>query len=239
MAISDIRLPNGQSFKIEEWLHWPLFSVVEGAANTNVNLMAFSYVVGNRVPRAGNISTGGRIATPSDTNMVVRNKINHDEAFILFSSTYEVWAIQGTNNSDSRYTNPPLDAAAVAPIFRGTNLAMMGMSMMFQVFVGTGIKKPMVQYPFSYLGQGIGAYATGSGDALTITAGGASALNLNYATGGELGPKQNQRLLNMPVFIDSDRTVKVEVNTPAGNLAVDQDWSLKLYLDGIKRRPVA
>ncbi len=239
MAISDIRLPDGKSFRIEEWLHWPIFSVVEGAANSNVNLFAFSYVVGNRVPRAGVISTGGRIATPSDTNMVVRNKINHDEAFIMFSTTYEAFAIQGTNNSDSRYTNPPLDEAAVAPILRGTNLALMGMHMMFQMYIGTGITKPMAQYPFSYIGQGIGAYACGSGDALTVNSGGATALNLNYATGGQLGPKENQRLLNMPVFIGSDRTLRVGLTTPAGNLPVDQDWSLKLYLDGLKRRPVA
>ena len=48
MAIQQIKLPDGSVFNLEEWLHWPSFSVVEGAAGANVNLRAFSYVIGCR-----------------------------------------------------------------------------------------------------------------------------------------------------------------------------------------------
>ena len=239
MAIDTFKMPDGSVFRIEEWLHWPLFSTVEGAAGSPVDLYAFSYVNGMQVPQAGVISTGRRQATQADTNMVVRNKLNHDEAMIVFSMTYELWAIEGSNNQDSVFTNPPLDDAAVAPILLGTNHALMKRDCMLELFVGANISKPMFQSPLAYVGQGIGAYATGSGDALTIANGGATALNLNYGTGGELSPKTNQRLLNMPIFISSDRTIKVRLRTPGGALAVDKDWRMRIYLDGMKKRPVA
>src|SRR5574341_624199 len=101
MAIQQIRLPNGAEFNIEEWLHWPVYSTIEGAAGSNVNLFAFGYVVGNRVPQAGVISTGPRDATESDTNQVVRARVNHDEAYIIFSQTYEHFAIEGSTNQHS------------------------------------------------------------------------------------------------------------------------------------------
>jgi len=239
MAIDTFKLPNGQVFRIEEWLHWPLFSTVEGAAGAAIDLSAFSYVVGAQVPQAGVISTGRRNATPADTNQIVRNKLNHDEAAIIFSMTYEHFAIEGSNNQDSVFTNPPLDDAAVAPILRGTNLALMQRDLLIELLVGSNITKPMFQAPLAYVGQGIGAYATGSGDALTIANGGATSLNLNYGTGGQLGPKTNQRRLNMPIVISSDRTIKVRLRAPAGNLLCDQDWRMRIYLDGLKKRPVA
>ena len=238
MAINQLRLPNGGVFKIEEWLHWPLFSTVEGAAGAPVDLRAFSYIIGQRVPQAGAISTGPRQATIADTNQVVRSKINHDEAFILFSLTYEHWALEGSNNQDSIFTAPPLDDAAVAPILRGTNLRLMQRDMIVSLLVGAGITKPAARSPMSFIGQGIGAVAWGSGDALTIANGGATSLNLNYGTGGPIGPS-NQRRFVMPVMISPDRTMALTLKTPAGALLVDQDWRLKWYLDGLKRRPVA
>ncbi len=239
MAINRIRLPDGASFNIEEWLHWPLFSTLEGAAGANVDLRAFSYVVGQPVPQAGVISTGRRDATETDTNHDRRSAMGHDEAFICFSMTFEHFAIEGSDNQDSVFTVPPLDNAAVAPILSGTNLRIMQRFMMYEMFVGAGISKPQASAPLSYYGQGIGAVAYGSGDALAITNGGATALNLNYGTAGPVSP-HNQRLYQLPVVIHSDRVFNVRMSTPAGPLAgVDQDWRLRLYCDGLKRRPVA
>src|SRR5882672_3386215 len=102
MAIRNIRLGD-QEFKIEEWLHWPEFSTIQGAANANVNLRAFSYVVGQLVPTAGSISTGPRRATESDTNRTTRARMNRDEALIIFSLTYEHFAYEGTDDSDMAF----------------------------------------------------------------------------------------------------------------------------------------
>lgn len=247
MAIKNVRLPQrmgGGEFNLEEWLHWPLYSAVEAQAGVAIDLRCFSYVVGQNVPQAGAISSGARTATPSDTNQVARSRINHDEAFVAFSLTYEHWALEGTTNSDSVFPAPPLDDAAVAPILRGTNLRIFQREMMMELFVGANISKPMASAPFSYYGQGIGAVGYGSGDALTIANGGATSLNLNYGTGGCIMP-ENQRRWHLPVQIDPDRVMYVRLRTPAGALAqggmadVDQDYRLKVYLDGLKRRPVA
>lgn len=240
MAIQRVRLPNGQSYNLEEWLHWPNYSVVEGVAAANVNLRAFSYVVGQNVPQAGAVSTGARAATDADTNQVSRSRINHDEAFIVFSITNEYWALEGTTNDDSTFAVPPLDDAATAPILSGTNLRHIQRSMMQELFIGANISKPMASAPFEYYGQGIGAVAYGSGDALAIANGAATALNLNYGTAGDINPKRNQRQFILPVFIHSDRVMYVKLSTPAGAIAgLNQDWRIKVILDGMKRRPVA
>ena len=239
MPINRIRLPNGESFNIEEWLHWPLFSVVEGAAGVGVDLRAFSYVVGGTVPQAGAISTGRRDATEADTNHDAASRMGHDEAFICFSLTYEHFALEGSLNQDSVFTTPPLDNAAVAPILSGTNLRIMQRLVMIELMVGAGISKPQASAPLAYYGQGVGAVAFGSGDALAIANGGATALNLNYGTGGRVSP-ENQRRWQLPVTIHSDRVFYVKIHTPAGALAgEDQDWRLRIIADGLKRRPVA
>jgi hypothetical protein len=238
MTIQKIKLPNGQTFNIEEWLHWPIFSTVEAAAGVSVNLNAFSYVVGQNVPR---VSLPARQATYSDTNQVARSRMNHDEAMIVFSMTYEHFAVeaaQGAVHPNSQYTVPALDMEALAPVLSGVNLAKLRRDLMINLLIGAGITKPMASAPLSYYGQGIGAVAWGSGDALAIATGGATALNLNYATGGVISPK-NQRLWSLPVMIESDRVMKCQVKSPAGALSTDQDWSLKIYLDGLKKRPVA
>lgn len=240
MAIQNIRLPNGETFNIEEWLHWPLYSAVEAQAGVGIDLRAFSYVVGQRIPQAGVVSTGARDATDADTNHDSRSRMNHDEAFIVFSMTYEHFALEGSDNQDSTYTVPPLDNAATAPILSGTNLRIMQRDLMMEMFVGAGISKPQASAPFSYYGQGVGAVAYGSGDALAIANGGATALNLNYGTGGAIDPKRNQRRWNLPVIVHSDRVFFVRLSTPAGPLVgEDQDWRLRVILDGLKRRPVA
>jgi hypothetical protein len=238
MAIQQIRIPGVGEYNIEEWLHWPEFTTVEGAAGANVNLRGFSYVVGQNVPQAGTISTGARQSTDSDTNRTTRNRMNHDEAFICYSMTYEHFALEGTTHSDSVFTAPPLDNAATAPILSGTSLRLMQRDLLLELFVGAGISKPMAQAPLAYYGQGIGAVAFSAGDALGIANGAATALNLNYGTAGYVSPA-NQRRWALPVYIDSDRTMYVRLTSPAGPLLVDQDWRLRIYLDGLKRRAVA
>ena len=118
-----------------------------------------------------------------------------------------------------------------------------------ELFVGAGITKPMASAPLEYYGQGIGAVAYGSGDALTIAQGGATSLNLNYGTGGSINPRNNQNRWQLPVYIHSDRVMFVKLFTPngagiAGNSTGDmaannQAFQLKVYMDGLKRRPVA
>lgn len=238
MAIKKIKTPDGEEFTVDEWLHWPLYSAIESAANLALNLRAFSYVVGQIVPGSGTLSTGSRNANGSDTNQVARSRINQDEAYLAFSMTYETFAIEGSTNSNMVFTVPPLDVAAIAPALWGTNLRLLQRDVMLELIVGAGITKPQVSAPLSYYGQGIGAPAWGAGDALTVSIGSANALNLNYGTAGGISPR-NQRRWNLPVHIKSDTPMNVLISTPAGALTVTQDFRMRVYMDGLKRRPVA
>jgi len=240
MAIQQIRLPDGSTYNLEEWLHWPTYSVVEGAAGANVNLRAFSYVVGNNVPQAGVISSGARQATEADTNMVAKSRANHDEAFIFFAITDEFFALEGTTDSNSFFPAGPPAVAATAPLLTGTNLRWFQLLMLQEFFVGANISKPMARAPMAYYGQGVGAQGFGPGTPTAVAVGPATALNLNYGTAGLVNPVDNQRRWQMPVMVESDRVMYARLSTPGGALtAVDQDWRIRVILDGVKRRPVA
>jgi hypothetical protein len=236
MDIKTITLPNGQVVAFDEWLHWPNFSTVEVAAGTSFDLRAFSYVVGQNVPQAG---LTARTSTESDTNQVARSRMNHDEGYICYSMTYEIFALEDA----PAYGGGNAHTDATSPIFAGTNLRILQRRAIVELIVGAGITKPAAAGPLSYFGQGIGAWAAGSGDALSVT-NAPTTLNLNYGTGGVLNPRNNQRRWQIPVVIPGDRVMYVRLYTPdgtgvtgTGSMAdLNQDFQLKWYMDGIKRR---
>ncbi len=221
-----------QELAIDEWSHWPLYSTIEGLAGANVDLLAFSYIVGQVVPRAGALPS--RNALINDTNMATRARINQDEAYIVFAMTYEPFALEG---SDVTFTVSPNNKQAVGPMLSGTNLRNMQMSLMLELFLGAHIKKPMAQAPLSWYGQSVGAYVSTPGDAVTISDGAASALNLNYGTAGNV-TSSNQRRWQLPIEINNNTTTKARIWSPGGSLNVTQNWRLRFYMDGLKRRPV-
>lgn len=244
MAIKKVKLPDGRTIIIDEWLQWPIYSAIEIARTATVDLRAFSYVVGQRVPQTAPAPTGAgvanRNATESDTNQVAKARMNHDEAFVAFSLTYEHFALLNA----IAYANPPADMPATRPILTGTDLRKLQMDLMVDVVVGAGINKPQISAPLSYYGQGIGSPAYTSGDAVNIAVAASIAMNFNYGTAGGVCPS-NQRRWQLPVYIHSDRVFLAHIHSPIGapgtsaGRVLDQDVQLKFYLDGIKRRPVA
>jgi hypothetical protein len=256
MAIKTIKLPTGEEIAVDEWLHWPIYSTLIGQGNAtingtpnmgvNINLFAFSYVVSDRIPVAGqpvNVDNPGQpfYARTSDTNQVVRGKINHDEAIVIFSVTHELFAL----NHDAPFGDPQApNVMATAPMFTGTNLRRMQMDCMMAMYVGSNINKPQIQAPFTYYSQGMGAVGYGSGDALAVNfvpdGGGANVTELAYngGTAGYISPR-NQRRYQLPVYVHSDRTIKVKLWTPRGPIVgLDQSWRMRIWLDGLKRRPI-
>lgn len=235
MAIKSIRLPDQTVVEIDEWLQWPAYSTFEAASDVALNNRLFGYVLGQRVPQSGTVATGRREATVTDTNWQARSRVNNDEAFIFYSMTYEVFSLE--NNEP--YENDPPNLQATTPIFTGTNLRLLQQFVKLQMVVGADIEKPQANAPLAYYGQGLGAPAYGSGDALTIAQGAATSLQLNYGTGGCISPR-NQRMWALPIYVHSDRVFRVEVNTPRGPIALlDQDYRMRVTCDGLKRRPIA
>lgn len=228
MALNNIRLPNGETIVIDEWLHWPLFSTIEFGAGIAVNMRAFTYVQGQRIPQQGTIPGGTRTATPVDTNQVARTRMNHDEAFLAYSVTYEHFAL-------SNATTGPGGAVlqSPAPMLSAQNLRRLQRDIVVELKIGAGIDKPQVRSPLSWIDQGVGAPAFGSGD--QVTAG----VAIGYGTAGPISPR-SQRQWKLPIYIASDRVMSLTIKSAFGAIT-DQTQSVRMrwYLDGLKRRPVA
>jgi hypothetical protein len=237
MAIQTIKLQDGTEITIGEWSSWPAFSTYEGSKLAGVDMRLFSYLVGERVPQTTPrpLSTAPHSATPADTNWKARGRVNQDESYVWFSFTYELFALENNEPFD----NAPPDLEATSPIFTGTNHRILQRDLLIRLIVGAGIDKPQVEGPLESFGQGLGAPAFGGGDALLINQGAATQLEMNYGTGGMPTPR-NQYVWVMPVYVPSDRVVKLNVLTPNGPMeGLDQDYKIRLWVDGIKRRAVA
>jgi hypothetical protein len=232
MAIREIRLPDGTELKLDEWVHYPLFSTIEFALRTKLNLKAFSYTVGQTVPSQG---LPKRQADEADTNQVVRGRTNHDEAMVVYSMTYEMFGLTDAS------ANPTLDAvaplAASAPQVSRHNLLALQRSMLVELFVGANINKPQLRVPFSRLSQSLGPVIHGT----TLGVNGQAGFVLggtDLATGGRL-TANNQWRLEIPIYIEADRVFNVRFSTPEALADMNQSLRLRCVLDGMKRRPVA
>jgi hypothetical protein len=249
MAIEKIQLPNGQTYEVSEWLHWPQYSSGEGEGGINpvapdflgnghaINMSLFTYTVSQQLPRAGAVVP--RQATESDTNQVVSSRMNYDEAFLCYSTTYEIFSLDTASDPNGRGTpvvGLPDNFQGAGPAFIGSNLRRMQRDCIFELRVGAKISKPQLRAPMSYFGQGVGAVAFGPGDALSAPP---ATINMDYGTGGAISPR-NQRAYTLPVFIASDRVMKGIFSSPNGEIeGLNQSWRIRWYLDGLKRRPIA
>lgn len=225
MAIKRIRLPDGQDVTIDEWLHWPLFSSIEFAAADALRLRAFSYIRGQRVPTSPNVVGGARIADDADTNMVTRTRMNHDEAFIVYAITKEVFAL-----TDGNAPSPTGVVEAELPAVAGANLKRLDRDVLVELFIGAGIQKPQYRSPWSYIGQAIGSPAWTSGD---------TPAGVSIGTAGRITPA-NERRFQLPIYIENDRSMYMLLSSPAGAIGgLTQDLRIRMWLDGLKRRPIA
>jgi hypothetical protein len=232
MSIQSIRLPDGTEVVVNEWIGIPKFSTVEFGADVDPNIRAFTYVVGNRVPQQGTIPVGGnRTANERDTNITTRNRLNHDQAFIAYSLTYELFAL------DNAVSGSPAVLLSPALAVTSQNLRRLQRDLVLSLVIGANIDKPQARVPFSWIGQGVGP--------VSFTSSGSLGANINFSTGtgGRVSPK-NQRSWKLPVFIQPDQVFYVQVKSersPRNTTAERQDQaiSMRLYIDGLNRRPVA
>lgn len=231
MAIQALRLPNGEEIRMDEWSHWPRYSTVDiaAAASGSFNLKAFSYVVGQRVTATAGVAA--RNATESDTNQIAKKRMNHDEAFLAYSWTYEFFATSDATSGQVSFAD--------APIFQSQNLRRFQRDLVLSLVVGAQIQKPQARCPLSWIGQGPGTPGFGSGGTV------APNVSVSMGTGGRPSPA-NQRVWELPIHIESDRVYYVEVRSwrsPQGVTpsldAVTQDCRMRILLDGLHRRPIA
>lgn len=245
MTVDKIKLLDGTVVEVDEWLSWPLYSSMigasDGANGAGGDVRIFTYTVGENIPTLGAPAGGPFPAGITDTNQIIPGRISHDEGYIIFSMTYEPFAVDTGDNTDPPYAAPANNVvSAVGPTLSGTNLRRLQKDMLLSFVVGAGIDKPQIKAPLSYFGQGPGAEVYASGDALAVGIGAVTALALDYGSGGQPYPG-NQRAFALPVKIDADRDVYAKLETPTDSGLIDgldQTYRLRITLDGLKRRPL-
>lgn len=239
MAIREVRLPDGTNVVIDEWLDWPQYSTVEFAAGAQLSkFSAYTYVVGQRIPQTGAVTGGPRTATDADTNQVARARMNQDESYLIYSLTYDIYALSDSEIEDG--TPIPL-TVTFAPAVRSQNIRRLQRDIIVEILVGTGITKPMLRYPFAWIGQGPGAKPYGSGWA---GPGGETPTIYNVGSASCYGPApQSQRTLALPIYVHNDRRFVLQMTSfslAGGAMTdLDQDIRLRWHISGLKRRPVA
>ena len=234
-SFNHIRMEDGSELSLAEWLHQPVHSTIEFAANAGVNdLRAFNYVRGGRV---SSIGLPRRNATDQDTNVVKAGAMNQDEALLCFSLTMEVFGLEPIT-----FGTAPTHTVAPQPLLSGTDYRRLQRDAMLEFYVGAAIKKPQFDSPFAYFGQSMGATVISSGDE-----GGTAAINTDYGTAGRISGS-NQHALNLPIYVGgfgdqarpgNSMTFYAKFYNAFGGVfaGLRQGVRLKVLADGLKKRP--
>lgn len=240
---------SGCAIKIEELLPWMTYSTIEFESDENVDLEAFTYTRGQRVPSAG---LPPRQATEADTNVDLKGRMNHDTSLMVYSITYEIESINNTTPAarghyDPPGADPPRPRAlrTVSPKFHRE----LQTKAIVEFIVGYQQKdKPKLQLPFSRISQSIGAKVVGVGGSsyMAHTPGTPDYFTPSHSSGGDIRAF-NQRRFNLPVEVPSDRPFSLRFRTPEGPLSntfIDPSmnnqqtaYRIRFFLDGLKQRP--
>ena len=95
MTNNAIRLTNGETIVLDEWIHWPVYSTIEFQQRTKVDLYAFLYTEGTTVPKNGTLAN--RTSTLADTNTNAKGRTNQDEQLVIFSIVPEIFGISAAS----------------------------------------------------------------------------------------------------------------------------------------------
>lgn len=234
-SLNRILMADGSEFSLAEWLHQPVYTTIEFAANANVKLTAYSYRRGQNVASVG---LTRRNATDMDTNLVRQKAMNQDEALLCFGITCEFFALGDVTFDVMTVTH----TVAPAPALTGTDLRRLQRDAMLEFFIGAGIKKPQFDAPLGYYGSSMGITAAATGDAATTVP-----LNLDHGTAGR-ATAANQHQLLMPLYIGGfgDNAMPGNAMTfyakfynafggPFSGLR--QAVRIRIVADGLKKRP--
>lgn len=229
MSSQKIRLADGWEIDASEWLHQPRFSTGEFGSTASVNLVLFSYVVGQQVATNG---LAKRSATDLDTNMVKRKGMAQDEAMIVFAVTFDIYGLSDAPDYGG------VNVAASPPEYSAINLRRLQRNLVFSLLVGADITKPMLGVPFSEIAQSMGPVGYASGVGATDT--------LDQGTSGVVSGK-NQRTLDLPIYIGGygednaiGNSMQFQANlyNPDGPVeGLTQDTRVRIVLDGLTKLP--
>ena len=226
MTNNAIRLTNGETIVLDEWIHWPVYSTIEFQQRTKVDLYAFLYTEGTTVPKNGTLAN--RTSTLADTNTNAKGRTNQDEQLVIFSIVPEIFGISAAS-SNPQVDNGVAPVAAPVPFVSSHNMRLLETELLVEFYVGAKITKPQVRAPLGLLPSSVDAYLHS-----TVNYGNSNALDI-----GTNGPVSacSQWRYELPIMVESDRLIKLRTFSPTALLGLNQNIRIRWYLDSLKRRP--
>jgi hypothetical protein len=226
-----IRLPNGNILTPGDWTSAePLWSVVEVSAGPFPLLTAFSYSRGGTVPG----SVGPRSATLRDTNLEGEgNRLPENEELVCYNLGIEVFKL-GPALSVDAFPDADVPGVPLPDMLR----LQRDLLVEFKVSSNT---KDYTQAPMSYFPAGTGLCALYSGGRSRVSAGAPTGEVIAWNGGPS---RYDMRMFASPCYVAGGETFSVNIRPARGqvmglNLAADSRMQLRIFLDGLRRRPVA
>ena len=223
-SIDTVRLPTGQEYDIQDYGHYPLWSVFAGITANNPNdFWAFNYSTGQMIPNTQ------RMATDLDTNLSSANQgLGYAEEMMVYSIMIQLPVLPGLQSDDPE---PYPTEKLLHDMLTLNEVALFSFYVTKKVYAEGTIDR----FPF---GGGLWA-ATTLTDQELVTNG--------FPVAGA------QRPLSLPIHLMSEEPFYAILRCypDTGNLRntyvldatteerVEVGYDIRVWLDGIRRRPVA
>lgn len=232
-----IRLPNGQMVAPGDWtVAEPLYSTVEVAPGPFTVLTAFSYGRGQDVPG----SVGPRQSNYADTNLEGEGaRLPENEEIFVYTLAVEVFLL---GEEVGTAVTPP----STAPFISIWNMLRLQRDLLVMTRIGADAKR-YTHAPLSFFpgGTGVLQYTAGGLTPLAVPTGFANGNNGGVAT-------YDARQFASPLHVAGGETFGVDITagpgqvegldldqTPSAPTVVQGRARLRIFLEGLRRRPIA
>jgi hypothetical protein len=221
-SIDTVRLPTGQEYDIQDYGHYPLWSIFDGiTAALATDVWAFNYSTGQQIP--GSVINAR--AEEIHTNLASANQgLGYAEEMMVYSIMIQLPVIPGFQDDDPAPNPDDLLVHDMQILFSRT---------LFQFYVTKKVysEGTLDRYPF---GGGLWAVTNINN---------AEVLSNGFPVAGA------QRPLSLPIHLMSEEPFYALLrffpnsgallNTYQDDNQTEVGYQIRCWLDGIRRRPVA
>jgi len=239
--ITQLRLPDGSEVSFVDWQDKPLYSTIDlltGWSDSELDL--FTYVVGDQVVASSNAGTR-RTATDRDTNISQPGSMASTEEMLIYAIRPEVFALRtGSGTATDLTSAVPSELSDPQP--RANDFARLNYYTLLRLRVS---QKTMQAAGFGYFNSGFGPAGQ------VLTEGGGDTGDARSIANNGLPTQEAVRSYAIPVHIGGTEKYRVTIENPSGATVnfVDEAsspssiarrvMSIRVYLDGLYKRPVA
>ncbi len=239
--ITQIRLANGVTVAFVDWTDQPLFSTIEILSGSTVQEMDFfQYTVGDAVPAFAPVAIAGqRSATELDTNMAQPGAMSSTEEMLVYSLRPEVFCMAVADEEEPDFAAPAALSSDPSPIPLSSMYAVLNLRTLLSLEIS---QKIYSNAGFGYYNAGFGPFAGGGGTTVQVASNGVPSMDAvrSLVVPQHIGGQEKFRAFM--TFADDGTGNGIELGLQTeGETAVDPVLyaRIRLYLDGLHKRPVA